>query len=220
MKSSLSLAALVCGFLSLNSYGRPMVVHAEGRASSPIAEHVVRKLARSRAFASARHQCARFHYKGEPTVIPDSGYDTAHYQNGSWYAHYFADFNCRKEGGGNGADMGPWLSEDETLEFLMIPGRVSWWQAMERCSEAGWSLPDWQTLSDNWLYLKGTTPVQKNASFENGCASTCPVYFWTHEEKSKELAYEFGNVSYKKKDPRGMLKSTRYSVLCYRVATE
>lgn len=191
------------------------VVHAEGRATSKVGEHVARKLAKSRAFASARTLCSKYDLFGEPRVIAGSGYDTAQATGNNWSAHYFADFECTEDGtGAIGPDYGPWPNQDETLSFQVLPQRLSWWLGEKECAKVGMRLPTWSELSANWRYLVGTTPVNYRVSEISGCASVCPVSIWTSEEKDIKLAYDFSNSSPEKKDLRGAPKEWRFAVVC------
>ncbi len=189
-----------------------VVVHAEGQAESNIGEHVARKLAKSRAFSSARKQCQYQGFSGEPKVIAGSGYDTAHAWGHNWQAHYFADFECSDEAP-LPVNYGPWPSEDGTLSFQVLPNRASWWIAKKECGKLNLRVAGWKELSESWRYLVGTTPIQNRLFEVQGCASLCPVQIWSEEEHSKIDGHHISN-STSHAVPDHAPKEWKFAVVC------
>lgn len=208
----IALASLLASTSGLAAEVRK--VFAEGRGESPVAEHVVRKLSKDRAFASARALCHRYYQlTGEPVVIAASGYDTAWYQHGMWYGHFYADFQCRDiNDPSNTRNYGPWQNLDQSRAYSQLSTRMSWWTAKQSCEDAGMRLPTWREIASDYRYLKGTTPMLDN--YRMDVDSGFPQ-FWTGDEKNAEMAFEFSERQLSSgQDHRGMYKETRYAVLC------
>ena len=88
----------IFAFVTLISITFPIyastIIYAEGRATSPVAEHVVLQNARRRLFNNARNQCRQLGFMNEPTLVPNSGMCSAWYKNRLWTAHCESEFDC------------------------------------------------------------------------------------------------------------------------------
>lgn len=213
MKSLFLLAILSVSSATNVQAQNVVTVFAEGRAQSRVAEHVVRNLARQRAFSVSRNKCERLRFTGEPLLIPGSGYDTASYRNRIWSAHFWAEFECSDDVPDPVVHFGEWSSEDGDRTYMLMQGRFSWWEAKNVCSEHQATLVD-ETISEDWQYLRGTTDVVRLMSTNNGCRGVCPVNSWLRDERDIENAYYMTNSRIFSVDRRGMDKATRYSAVC------
>ena len=112
------------------------------------------------------------------------------------------------------ADLGPWESESTEHRFYFVPGKMSWWKAVDACKELRGELPTKKQIRENFIYLNGTSPIGDLLRRQEGCLpyNYPNAELWTREREPNYQAWTFN--PYFPKHTQTFQMDSRFAVLC------